>query len=89
VPRVYVRDSSVRTLPMDVLKIHKNQKYLINVGSVGQPRDGDWRAAYCIYDTEKNEIRLRRLPYDIEGAQKAILDNGLPEKLASRLAIGR
>jgi diadenosine tetraphosphatase ApaH/serine/threonine PP2A family protein phosphatase len=89
VPRVYVRDSSVRTLPMDVLPIHKNQKYLINVGSVGQPRDGDWRAAYCIYDTDKNEVRLRRVPYDLEGAQHAILSAGLPEKLASRLAIGR
>jgi diadenosine tetraphosphatase ApaH/serine/threonine PP2A family protein phosphatase len=89
VPRAYVRDSSVRTLPLDALQIHKNQKYLINVGSVGQPRDADWRASYCLYDTDRNEVLLRRIPYDLSAAQEAILAAGLPEKLASRLAQGR
>lgn len=89
VPRAYVRESSVRTLSFGTLQIQRNQKYLVNVGSVGQPRDGDWRAAYCIYDTVKNEVELRRLPYDLRGAQQAILAAGLPEKLAGRLSIGR
>ena len=79
----------MRTLAFGTLQIQRNQKYLINVGSVGQPRDGDWRAAYCIYDTVKNEVELRRLPYDLRGAQQAILAAGLPEKLAGRLSIGR
>ncbi len=88
-PVVYLRESSVTTLPFETVQIEKNKKYLINVGSVGQPRDGDWRAAYCIYDTDKNELTLRRVPYNLEAAQRAILDAKLPEKLALRLANGR
>jgi diadenosine tetraphosphatase ApaH/serine/threonine PP2A family protein phosphatase len=88
-PVVYVRDGSVSLQPFETFQIEKNKKYLINVGSVGQPRDGDWRSAYCIYDTEKNELTLRRIPYDLEGAQRAILEAKLPEKLALRLASGR
>lgn len=88
-PIIYHRDHSVNAFAFETLTIEKNQKYLINVGSVGQPRDGDWRAAYAIYDTETNEIVLRRIPYDLEAAQRAILDAGLPQKLALRLANGR
>ncbi len=89
VPKAYIRDGRVRIESFDVLQLKKNEKYLINVGSVGQPRDGDWRAAYCIYDTESSEIYLRRIPYDVESARQAILDAGLPAKLADRLAKGR
>ncbi len=88
-PKAYVRDGSVRTIALDVLALQKGKRYLVNVGSVGQPRDGDWRSAYCIYDTVSEEIHLRRLEYDIEGAQEAILNAGLPRKLAERLAVGR
>ena len=88
-PIIYHRDHSVNSFAFETLTIEKNQKYLINVGSVGQPRDGDWRAAYAIYDTATNEIVLRRIPYDLEAAQRAILDAGLPQKLALRLANGR
>jgi diadenosine tetraphosphatase ApaH/serine/threonine PP2A family protein phosphatase len=89
VPKAYVRDVSVRTIPLDLIAVQPGKKYLINVGSVGQPRDGDWRPAYCIYDTAADEIELRRVPYDIDGAQKNILDAGLPPRLAERLALGR
>ena len=88
-PIIYHRDHSVNSFAFETLTIEKNQKYLINVGSVGQPRDGDWRAAYAIYDTDTNEVVLRRIPYDLEAAQRAILGAGLPEKLALRLANGR
>lgn len=88
-PKAYVRDGSVRTLAIDTLPLQPGKKYLINVGSVGQPRDGDPRAAYCIYDTVANEVILRRLDYDLPGAQRAILDAGLPPRLAERLAVGR
>jgi predicted phosphodiesterase len=88
-PKAYVRDGSVRSMPLDILSLQQGKKYLINVGSVGQPRDGDWRSAYCIYDTGTNEVELRRIEYDIETARAAILDAGLPRKLADRLAIGR
>ena len=62
--------------------------YLINCGSVGQPRDGDPRAAYAIYDEERGEVELRRVPYAIEVAQAKILRAGLPEVLAERLSVG-
>ena len=88
-PKAYVRDGSVRSMPLEILALQQGKKYLINVGSVGQPRDGDWRAAYCIYDTGTNEVELRRVEYEIAGTQKAILEAGLPRKLADRLEIGR
>lgn len=88
-PKAYIRDGSVRTVPLDVLSLEPGKKYLVNVGSVGQPRDGDWRSAYCIYDTDNREIQLRRLEYDLAGAQQAIIAAGLPKRLADRLAVGR
>ena len=84
-----MKEGDFRTIPLDILPIDPNQKYLINVGSVGQPRDLDWRAAYCIYDTERREVELRRVEYDLRSAQAAILAAGLPEKLATRLEKGR
>jgi diadenosine tetraphosphatase ApaH/serine/threonine PP2A family protein phosphatase len=69
--------------------VENGKKYIVNVGSVGQPRDGDWRAAYCIYDTESREVEMRRVEYDIAGAQAAIRSVGLPLKLADRLAAGK
>jgi len=65
------------------------QKLFINVGSVGQPRDGDPRASYVIYDKDAKMIRFRRLEYDVAAAQRRILEAGLPERLAERLAQGR
>lgn len=64
-------------------------KYLINPGSIGQPRDNDPRAAFVLYDTEESSITFYRIPYDIPAAQKKILHAGLPDRLAARLAEGR
>jgi len=61
---------------------------LINPGSVGQPRDGDPRAAYALYMPEQRLVYYRRVPYDIERAQRKILEAGLPQQLAFRLATG-
>lgn len=63
--------------------------YLINTGSVGQPRDGDPRAAYALFDSETLELVQRRVRYDYETTQRKIGAAGLPDILASRLAIGR
>jgi diadenosine tetraphosphatase ApaH/serine/threonine PP2A family protein phosphatase len=71
------------------LTIAENTRHLINPGSVGQPRDCDWRAAFAIYDTDAQEITFRRVPYDLTAAQGRILMAGLPEKLAARLREGR
>jgi len=64
-------------------------EWLLNPGSVGQPRDGDPRAAWLELDTERWLTRYHRVPYDIEGAASAILDAGLPSILAERLEVGR
>lgn len=64
-------------------------KMIINPGGVGQPRDGDPRASYAIYDSERQMAHLYRVPYDIETTQKKIMERGLPVMLASRLEQGR
>ncbi len=71
------------------LSLDKGGHYLINPGSIGQPRDGDWRAAFALFDSEKCEVTFLRVPYDLKAAQKRILEAGLPERLATRLAEGR
>ena len=71
------------------IHLNPNHKYLINVGSVGQPRDGDCRASFATFETEDRVVRLHRVDYDIQQAQQKILDAGLPEKLALRLQVGR
>jgi len=63
--------------------------YLINPGSVGQPRDGDWRAAFAIFDSEAQLVSFHRTPYDLKTAQERILAAQLPQRLATRLAAGR
>jgi predicted phosphodiesterase len=71
------------------LRLKKGAKYLINPGSIGQPRDNDPRAAFILYDSEAASITFHRVPYDLPTAQKKILSAGLPERLAERLAEGR
>jgi predicted phosphodiesterase len=72
-----------------LLTIDANTRYLVNPGSVGQPRDGDPRAAYAVLDADARELRLRRIVYPVELAQRRILAAGLPASLANRLALGR
>jgi len=64
-------------------------RYLVNCGAVGQPRDGDPRAAFGLYETDTRTLSVMRVPYDISTAQSKIIAAGLPEVLAQRLAIGR
>jgi diadenosine tetraphosphatase ApaH/serine/threonine PP2A family protein phosphatase len=71
------------------LQLIKTGRYLINPGSVGQPRDGDWRAGFALYDSERDTVSFYRIPYDIKSAQRRILDARLPERLAVRLSFGR
>jgi len=71
------------------LPIQDDCKYIINVGSVGQPRDGNPDVAYAIYDTEAKSVEVKRLPYDLALTQKKMEDIGLPTFLIDRLAYGR
>jgi len=72
-----------------VLEIKPSYKYLINCGSVGQPRDDDPRASCGTYDEETNTIKIKRMKYDIAKTQGEILSAGLPTALALRLVYGR
>jgi diadenosine tetraphosphatase ApaH/serine/threonine PP2A family protein phosphatase len=69
--------------------LRPDARYLINAGSVGQPRDGDSRAAYGIYDSDALSLTLKRVAYPVDAAQRRILSAGLPASLANRLAVGR
>ena len=90
-PRAYVReqDRTVRSVTFEKLRIEVGKKYFLNVGSVGQPRDGNWHASYAIFHADKGYVELRRLEYDIRTAQDKILATGLPQRLAERLALGK
>ncbi len=72
----------------DKFFLEKDLKYIINAGSVGQPRDNDKRACFLIYDDETNIFYIKRVEYDIENSMKKILNAGLPEVLAYRLLSG-
>jgi diadenosine tetraphosphatase ApaH/serine/threonine PP2A family protein phosphatase len=73
--------------PDVVLKLEQERRYMINVGSVGQPRDGDKRLCYALFDGET--LRYRRLDYDVEATAQRIQRAGLPDSLAARLLLGR
>jgi len=89
VPVAFIRDSVVRGGTYSKFKIEPGRKYFVNVGSVGQPRDGNPKAAYAIYDMDEGSVELRRLDYDISAAQAKIMAAGLPPRLAERLALGK
>ena len=71
-----------------VVTAEAGRRYIINVGSVGQPRDRDPRAAYAVWDVEAGRVELRRVAYDVEAARGKIVAAGLPRFLADRLAAG-
>jgi diadenosine tetraphosphatase ApaH/serine/threonine PP2A family protein phosphatase len=70
------------------IELAEGERWLLNPGSAGQPRDGDPRAAWLLLDLGKRRASFRREPYDVERTQKEILDAGLPESLAARLESG-
>jgi diadenosine tetraphosphatase ApaH/serine/threonine PP2A family protein phosphatase len=76
------------TRPLYVL-VADATKHLLNPGSVGQPRDGDPRAGFAMVDTDRREAVIHRIDYPVHKAQARILEEGLPEVLAQRLALGR
>jgi diadenosine tetraphosphatase ApaH/serine/threonine PP2A family protein phosphatase len=71
------------------IAMEESTRYLVNPGSVGQPRDGDPRAGFAIVDTAARDVTIHRVEYSIAKAQARILEEGLPDVLAQRLALGR
>lgn len=74
---------------VEQLQFEADTRYIVNVGSVGQPRDGDWRACYITFDTETQTVQYYRLEYDVSSTQQKIRDAGLPDMLAERLVLGK
>lgn len=89
VPVAFVRDSVVRGGSYSKFRVEPGKKYFVNVGSVGQSRDGVPKATYVVYDVDTQTIELRRLDYDMAQTQAKIVAAGLPKRLADRLADGR
>ena len=90
IAEVYYSDKGkVRQTIEPRIKIDDGRTYVINVGSVGQPRDMDPRASFAVFDTDENVVELKRIAYDIKKAGDKILKAGLPEMLALRLSEGR
>ncbi len=89
VPGFFLQEKEgISFVPGAECRVRSGQKLLVNVGSVGQPRDRDPRAAYCLYDTESRLAVIKRVPYDIPKAQEKIRSAGLPVFLAERLTAG-
>ena len=92
--RAHRRFARILTSPEELADVAfrhdaESMRYLVNPGSVGQPRDGDPQASFAIIDTDLNRFSVRRTSYDFATAQRKIRQAGLPEFLADRLAMGR
>jgi len=90
IPGVYIKepDGKITMVEDKPIELEDIKRYLINPGSVGQPRDLDWRASFGLLDTERKVFEFFRVEYDVDKAQLKIKEAGLPEVLAERLAIG-
>ena len=86
---IYPEYASIAKAETWSLPLESGTTYMINPGSVGQPRDGDWRAAFGLFDTETRAMTFCRVPYDLRSAQERIFAANLPARLATRLAAGR
>ena len=92
-PAAFLKEKDVRPVVFRGVDVHPERlkiarKFLFNVGSVGQPRDGDWRASYAIYDSKEQTVDLRRVGYEVEKAASKIVKAGLPDSLSARLFAG-
>lgn len=84
-----IQRNKVHPFSKQSIELEEHAAYLVNPGSVGQPRDHDWRAAYAIYDSDDRTIQLARTEYDVAATKAKIIAAGLPEILAFRLDSGR
>lgn len=81
-------ETTVEELPAADFSLERGKKYIVSVGSVGQPRDYDNRASYTVYDSEEKRFSFRRIEYDIESAAEKVLKAKLERNFAHRLYIG-
>ena len=89
-PLIFIKEGENYTSTFQTkIKLEASRTYIVNAGSVGQPRDADPRASYVVYDSKSKEIEIKRVPYDVQKAQEKIIKAGLPRMLAERLTAGR
>jgi predicted phosphodiesterase len=86
---ILTENKQIRYTQEALLRIKEKNNYIVNVGSVGQPRDRNPDAAYCIYDTQAREIQIKRIGYDVNKTREKIIKAGLPAFLGNRLLVGR
>jgi diadenosine tetraphosphatase ApaH/serine/threonine PP2A family protein phosphatase len=89
VPVIYEKYAGATRHVTADARLAVGRKYFVNVGSVGQPRDGNPRASYVLYDSDRKTVQFRRVEYDVRATQDKIRRAGLPERLALRLEAGR
>jgi len=89
VPVTFAQNGTVTFSFASEIDLEGVHRAIVNAGSVGQPRDGNPHASFGIYDSEKNVVQVRRIPYDVGTATKKIVAAGLPPVLAERLWVGR
>jgi diadenosine tetraphosphatase ApaH/serine/threonine PP2A family protein phosphatase len=89
VPVTFAQNGSVTYSFASEIELAGTHRAIVNAGSVGQPRDGNPHASFGIFDTEANQVQVRRVPYDVAGATRKILAAGLPPVLAERLWVGK
>lgn len=82
-------DGTVKVLDETEYTLKKDCRYLVNVGSVGQPRDGNPKTCYVMYDSNSKQLAIKRIDYDFETTARKTLEAGLPEYLANRLKTGK
>lgn len=87
-PKMWIEGMELPSAEGGIESLRCNRLQVVNIGSVGQPRDEDERACYTIYRRKEREICWRRVTYDIDGAQRAIIHAGLPPRHATRLELG-
>lgn len=88
-PVIFYRNGHIDWEIKDTLSLDPASRYIINIGSVGQPRDGNPAAAYALFDTGRQVVEIKRVEYDLAAAQSKIRAAGLPDVLAERLAFGK
>ena len=89
VPIVFVNSNPIDYFLLAEFAIPEHEKMIVNVGSVGQPRDLDYRASYAIIDTDSGQVLMQRVDYDVRAAAEAVLAADLPAVNAQRLFLGR
>ncbi len=89
IPIILEKCETIEAIYETKYRLKPDCKYIINIGSVGQPRDGNYRACFAIYDTKEMVVEIKRVAYDVGKAQAKIVKSGLPEVLADRLGIGK